>query len=146
MLVHLETYPREVECRIKATFGLRAGFIDSLSSQALRDLESKRDSATKHEDTHKNSLLKIRTHKRRFRKHNTYHLSFVVKTQCLVAHLVVVIVGGLVVLVIILLIVHRVRVDLVPVNVLSARATAALDNVLLGDGLEVAVVLFVLVI
>lgn len=81
-----------------------------------------------------------------FTKHNTYHLSFVVKAQCSVAHLVVVIVGGLVVLVVILLIVHRVRVDLVPVDILSARATAALDDVLLGDGLEVAVVLFVLVV
>lgn len=98
----------------------------------------------KQEDTHK--IASIRTHSADSTKHIPCHLSFVVKTRRLVAHLVVLVVGGLVVLVVILLIVHRVRVDLVPVNVLSTCATAALDDVLLGDGLEVTLVFFVLVV
>lgn len=67
----------------------------------------------------------------------------------LVAHLLIVIASGLVVLVVVLIILHRVRVlgvHILPVNVLATRATPALDDVLLGDGLEIAVVLLILVV
>lgn len=76
-------------------------------------------------------------------------MSLDAKTRRLVAHLLVVIAGGLVVLVVILIILHRVRVfgvHLIPVDVLSTRATAALDDVFLGDGLEVAVVFVILLV
>lgn len=64
----------------------------------------------------------------------------------LVAHLVVIVITGtFVILVIVLLVVHRVCVDLVPVDLLAARATATGDDIFLGDGLEIAAVILILV-